>query len=569
MNVRKIDTEIFEEDYLSVVQILALLADPTFLIIEFGRGSGKTTKVLASRIDRVQNSMPGALLILGAYTYKMIIDNIIPAIMEYFVDKYKRGFYFEVGKEPPKHFQPCYTIIESWKHTITFVNGCVIQFVSCDRPESMLGKNGAHLFADETLRIPKEKFVERIMPALRSDRSKFGHSPYFMGMTLVSSTPNFETDEDWWLEYEKNMDVELMECIIGIAYEIHQKKYELKRAEKSVDVDLCKKIENSIARWSEKLNELKRGQTYYLRASSFSNIKILGIDYIENQIKNIKDEDALNTSIFAVRKNKVKERFFGKFGKQHVYEDSYKYERIDKLSIDEIDGFTSRDLIYCNPSLPLYAGYDPGPFSSIVFAQKNTPAKEFRIIKDFCVIHPEQHEEMAEKIDAFFKNHKYKMIFLHYDRAANQRDPRWRDYYPVIGDINDTDAFLLKKYLEARGWVVELMSLNAPVVYYSQHYRLLNILFGKNDGTRYNISIDGNECESLVSSIWHSPLKRNEGKILLDKSSEKELEYKDQRLYSTQLSSALMYLLWGEFKNYLPDSDNPADAGFGGQTFIN
>ena len=80
------------------------------------------------------------------------------------------------------------------------------------------------------------------------------------------------------------------------------------------------------------------------------------------------------------------------------------------------------------------------------------------------------------------------------------------------------------------------------------------LLFGKNDGKRDDILIDRNECEALVSSINHSPLKRFEGRIELDKTSER-LPFEEQAYNSTQLSSALMYLLWGEFNKLLPDSD--------------
>jgi len=327
-----------------------------------------------------------------------------------------------------------------------------------------------------------------------------------------------------------------------------------------LDFEKIKTLEKSVEKWTERINFLRKGQTYYLRASSFSNIKFLGIEYIENLLKSIKDADKLNTEIFAIRKNKVKNRFFGKFGKEHIFEDSYNYNRIDNLSLSEINGFTSQDLKHCDPNLPLYAGFDPGPFMSIVFGQRNESKRQFRLIKNFWKIHPEQHEEIAIQIDNFFKNHRYKKIFLHYDRAANQRDPKYREFYPLTGDYSDSDAMLLKRYLELRGWEVELMSLGMYTIRYGQHYRLLNILFGKNDGTREEILIDGNECEELISSIYHSPLKRDE-EIKLDKSSEKELELEDQVLYSTQIASGLMYLLWGEYNRYLPASDNPANIG--------
>jgi len=341
--------ELFKSSYLSVAQILLKLADPTFLFGELGRGSGKTTYVMAPRLDRIQNAMPGSCLVLGASTYKAIFDNILAGLMEYLRETYERGIYYEIGKKPPKHFKECATYISDYKHTITFHTGTTVQFVSCDRPESMLGKNAAHLFVDEMLKIPQAKFIERIIPALRANRSKFGHSEYFMGITGFSSTPNFETDEDWFLDYEKNMDWELIECIVNMAYEldIHMSELELSRTR--LDEEKTKKLEAFVERWQTRLTEFRRGQTIYLRASTFSNLKILGIDYIENQIKSISDPDILNNSLLSVRKTKVKNLFFGKFGKQNIFDDSYTYKHIDTYSADMQIEQTARNKVLIGP----------------------------------------------------------------------------------------------------------------------------------------------------------------------------------------------------------------------------
>ena len=70
------------------------------------------------------------------------------------------------------------------------------------------------------------------------------------------------------------------------------------------------------------------------------------------------------------------------------------------------------------------------------------------------------------------------------------------------------------------------------------------------------ILIDENECEALISSIYNSPLKRTAGEVELDKSSEKK-PFEEQAFGSTQIASALMYLLWGEFaRKYLNVSDH-------------
>lgn len=544
----------YKKEYLSVVQILTKLADPQNMFIEGGRGTGKSTHIQGPRLDRVQASMPGSIVILGAATYKSIFDNILPGIMEYLISNYDRGVYFEVGKKPARHFNVPAQIYD-WKHTISFASGTVVQLASADRPESFLGKNAAHLVIDEMLKIPQKKFVDHAIPALRADRSKFGMSPYFMGITGTSSTPNFETDEDWWLNYEKNMNQELIEYIIEIALEIDKRRFDLEEAKTRFDQPEIEKLTKFITRWEARINEFKKGQTYYLRVSSLSNIKILGIDYIENQIDlQGLDEGKLNTSIFSVRKRKVGERFFGKFGKQHLFDDSYTYNIIDTYSADMVPEQTSRNLKHCASNKPLIAGYDPGPFSSIVFAQKKdtVTSKEFKIIKDFHVIHPRQHEELAEEIDKFFKYHSRKEIFLHYDRAGNQRDPAWRKYKPLSGGEKDEDAVLLKKALENKKWRVHLLSIGQGTIAHSTHYRLLNILFGSHDKKIPNITICRNECENTVSSINHTPLKRHEGEIMIDKSAEKNLPYEQQALYSPQIATALMYMLFGEFKSVLP-----------------
>jgi hypothetical protein len=250
-----------------------------------------------------------------------------------------------------------------------------------------------------------------------------------------------------------------------------------------------------------------------------------------------------------------------------LFDDGYDYTAIDLLSAGDDVEDHCRHLRYYNPKQPLYAGYDAGPFSSIVFAQRNRAAKEFRILKNIWAYHPDQQDVLAQKINSFFPSGR-KEIILHYDRAANQRDPEYRKFYPLYRDdgVNDTDAILLKKELQALGWSVHLMSIDQRTIYYSQHYRLLNLLFGKHDGKRDKILIDRNECEALVSSINHSPLKRYEGRILLDKTSE-SLPFEEQAYNSTQLASALMYLLWGEYHRLLPLSDLNPDAPGGAGTY--
>ena len=66
------------------------------------------------------------------------------------------------------------------------------------------------------------------------------------------------------------------------------------------------------------------------------------------------------------------------------------------------------------------------------------------------------------------------------------------------------------------------------------------------------ILVDLNECKNLNSAIYLSPVKKNDGKIELDKSSEVKVAWQYQAGLTTQLPSAFMYVLFGMFENLLP-----------------
>jgi len=166
-----IDWPSVQKKYHTALQIRALCADTKNLFGEAGRGSGKTTYIFAPRILRVSFDMPRSIIMLVGPTYTFLLETIVPEIITYLNTWYQRGIYFEYGKTPPPHFKRPYTEIASWKHTISFAWGTVIQFGSMDRPESFVGKNNVHLVVDELLRIRENDFRERAVPTLRADRS--------------------------------------------------------------------------------------------------------------------------------------------------------------------------------------------------------------------------------------------------------------------------------------------------------------------------------------------------------------------------------------------------------------
>lgn len=559
----------FLNKYLTVIQHKVLLADTQNLIGEVGRGSGKTTNMFAPRIVRITYDMPQSTMLLVSPTYTFAMDTLLPGIITYLGMHYTRGLHYEYGKEPPKHFKRPYTPVGAWKHTISFAWGTVILIGSLDRPESMIGKSVVHVFIDEFLRIKETDFVERVFPTLRGDRELHGHSHFYGGMTGFSSTPNFENDHDWWLNYADNVNKPALDLIEYVAFRIL--KTEGERISAEVDLEEAQltgqllkmqsiqleidRLTRFINRWQGFLLEKRKeesGQWCYIKGSSFSNLAILGTDYIKRQFKGAKSNvGKFLLSILGIRPERVKEMFFALFCKQHIYTDSYKYT--DNLSHDEtiktVAGDfkrTSIDLKYCDAHKPLLMGFDPGNFMSCVIAQEK--GNDIRILKNFYVWTPKQHFDLATEINEFFRSHERKQIKLYYDRAGNTRHEIYKN-----NPKGKTDIAILKNCLEDLGWKVELMSLNQRTIYYWEHYILLDVLLSEREKRTPRLRICQFECEELISCIYMSPLKREKGNwIELDKTSEVKLDHEDQVWYSTQLPSALIYLLFGLYEKFKP-----------------
>lgn len=556
----------FEEFYMNAMQLRANMIDPNVLICEIARAGGKTEGVMTPRIIRVADSMPGELAFLVHKTYTALMTNVWPNIQAAFsrpIQGGRRtmleyGYDYVVGETKlPSHFKrPRYPIAYP-KHSIVFRNGFHLQLVSSDQPESVAGRSGVHAFIEEMKHNKGEKLKTRLFPSLRGSSELIRQSPYYQGITGVSDTARVDLGEDnWFEEYEKNMNPELINEIANVSLHINAALYnkykidQLFRHEKNPIAMESLRLEQEkairqLALWMPRLNDMKRNATYYIRASSFVNKDILGPKFFKTQLDTL-DIDEFLTAICAIRKKEVINRFFAYYRpKVHQFNDSYKYEIIMSLGLKEFFSLTAKYLKHYNPKEDLIIGYDPGHFSSVVVAQENQDKNECRTIKEFFCYYPQEQPELARKIYDFFgRDCKNKHIRLFHDRAANKT----REEYEQI----TTDARLFKKELESYGFIVELQNEGQATIYHWQQFKLLQIIFSNRSNAIPNCLIDENECPNLCSSIMLSPRKDNNGKIELDKSSEKKVALKHQAGLTTQLPSAYIYMLFGLYGDRLP-----------------
>lgn len=550
-----------ERIYMNSMQVMANLLDPNKLVVEAARASGKTSEVTVNRIIRVADSMPAELSFLAHRTYVALLTNIWPNIqaafsrqitvngrprcmLEYGID------YIAGDSKIPDHFRKPRYPISYPKHSILFRNGHHIQLVSSDQPDSVAGRSGVHAFVEEMKHNDGEKLKTRLFPSLRGSSAEIRKSPYYQGWTGVSDTARVDLNEDDWFErYEEQNNSQLLSEIATVAMHVNKaayKKTELLTASKNTTNPVTlekirlelKKCDRQICMWTPRLADMRRNATLYIRASSFVNKDILGPKFFKTQLDTL-DMDEFLTAICAVRHKSVVNKFFANFDKEkHQYADGYIYDSIMKLDLKDHFIITARYLKYYDKNAPLYIGYDPGHFSSLVCGQPKKYGKEFRVLKEFFCFYPDEQPELGRQVYEFFgRDCRNKRIVLYPDRAGNKR----REELEQI----TTDSRALKRELESYGFEVQLMNEGQATIYHWQQFKLMLLLFGDRSNALPHVLIDENECPNLCSSIPLSPRKNTNGRIELDKSSEVKIPLHRQAGLTTQLPSAFIYLMYG------------------------
>ena len=550
-----------ERIYMNSMQVMVNLIDPNKVVVEAARASGKTSEVTVNRIVRVADSMPAELSFLAHRTYVALLTNIWPNIQAAFSRQItvngrprcmlEYGIDYIAGESKiPEHFRkPRYPIYYP-KHSILFRNGHHIQLVSSDQPDSVAGRSGVHAFVEEMKHNDGEKLKTRLFPSLRGSSAEIRKSPYYQGWTGVSDTARVDLNEDDWFErYEDQNNPQLLSEIATVAVHVNKavyKRMELLTAQKNTTNPVTlekirlelKKYDRQISMWTPRLADMRRNATLYIRASSFVNKDILGPKFFKTQLDTL-DMDEFLTAICAVRHKSVVNKFFANYDKEkHQFSDGYIYDSIMKLDLKDHFIITARYLKYYDKSAPLYIGYDPGHFSSLVCGQPKKYGKEFRLLKEFFCFYPDEQPELARQVYEFFgRDCRNKRIVLYPDRAGNKR----REELEQI----TTDSRALKRELESYGFEVQLMNEGQATIYHWQQFKLMLLLFGDRSNALPHVFIDENECPNLCSAIPLSPRKSTNGRIELDKSSEVKIPLHRQAGLTTQIPSAFIYLMYG------------------------
>ena len=525
--------------YSNWIATLIDLLKPTNLYLYGGRGTSKSTDILAKRTIDIVYDMPRASFAFVSDTYVNLMTNIIPAIIMGWEGRmgFIENYHFVVDKEPPAHWDKPYIKTFTYNHTISTFNGCKFFLTSLDRPSANAGISVVHHFGDESKYLQEEK-LNKLFPTLRGDSNMYGHSHYFMGQTFCSDMPDPSVGEsDWMLRMEKKMDKEQIMRMLQAAIIMNEINLELYFAEKNGDD--FKKVESlkkTKARWMVRLSRIRQDSTFFYIVSSFANADILTLKYFQNLLATL-DFEEFKSAVLSIRKTLEKgARFYGALTEKHFYRDGYNYDYYDNFGIRSNMVQTSLGLRHINHDQMLEAGFDAGNMMSLVIGQEQ--GNIYRVLKGIYTLTPEWLRELADKFSTFFEPHKKKILHLYHDRATNAYNKTGRDFATQLKHDIEFD-----KTGKRTGWLVQLMSQGQGNISHADEFNLMNVMMQAKEKRLPTLLIDMFECRELKNQLEITPVTKSlKNQIQKVKKGDK-LAPSRLPLESTNFTDAFKYLM--------------------------
>lgn len=525
--------------YLNKAQEMVNLIRPWSLYAIIGRGSGKSTRILALRSQHAVFEMPGSCLCFFGSSYINLASNLVPQIISGWKELgYVEGWDYVVGQCPPPHFKPLQSPApDNWKHTVTWANGTIFHLGSSDRLSNILSRSFQHFFGDEARIIDYEKVSQSAFPTIRGERIKFGKCPMYGGFSFTSDMPDPEIGQ-WLLEKENVMDVEQIQLIFLLSLEENKILLELSNPDIASDVDA---LRSDLKFIREELAELRQQSVHFLEGSSLVNIDALGENYIDTMYQTL-TWSTFKSSILNIQSPDIEKMFYYKFGPHIIISPSFNYNLLDKLDMRSYVHNSRADL-HIDHDKELYAGMDFGNMNSMAISQKYP--HEFRTVKNLHVLQPKIIDDLADDFCDYFRLHGNKKLYIDYDRAGNNRMP----------NSNKTviQQFVDRIRSKQHGWIVFPRSINMRNIPHKEKRALVNRMMGGMIENAPALTIVDVSCKELINSIKISKTKPGTDDEK-DKSSEKKRNLQMLPMYSTNYSDAYDYSVWGNFSHLIRKS---------------
>ena len=528
--------------YINRYAMVAALTMPQNFIGILGRASAKTTQFQAMRIQQAVHECPGAPFVWVTDTYSNLHKNVIPSVLEglRFLG-WEMDREFIIDRQPPIEWQrQMYNVIDKYKQVMTFWNGFTFTFVSLDRPSIGAGRSYVGLFGDEVKYWPEEKFTN-IRKAVRGYRARYGESPWYRSLSLTSDmpNPNHLGEYTWMMKLAKLMDKEKIKLLLQTGQTLNETRRRYAEAMQTGDEKLITLARRNMERWQERWNELRRGTTLFLVASTLINADVLGEEFFREELE--AGLEGIDTNLLSIpQKLTADMKFYATMTARDFYQDGSRNDVIEHHDYGWEEDCT---VLRClDPLRPIDGGMDDGNMKSMVFGQQR--GHEYRVLKEIYTLPPDNERQLADKFIAYFKPHKTKLLRLYYDRAMNNYGKIKRSAIQRFKQVIEVNADGTRS-----GWRVQLMSMGQGDIYSDTEYKFFSALFARQLSKRlFILLIDAQNCPNLKAEMENTPVKVVEDKRTGRKDIRKEK--KGERLpahrlpqESTNLTDALKYLI--------------------------
>lgn len=531
------DVEIRYANWLS--QLCALMMPTNFYGL-MGRASAKTTSFTVERLQEAVYDCPGAPFAWASDTYSNLHKNVIPSLQEGFrMNGWEEGVHYVIDKEPPKEWRDkMYNILSAWKNTMVFFNGFNLTFISLDRPSIGAGRSFVGIFGDEVKYFPEAR-IANLIKAVRGYRVKYGNCVFYRSQTFTSDMPdpNRIGEYDWMLKYAKKNDKSKILDMLRVGFVYNETKIEYAAALETKNAHKILLAERNMKRWYERWCRVRKGNSFFVIASSFINVDILSLDWFDDEFA-VGLDGVLTNILSIIPKLSMGDRFYVNLAERHFYADGNNNEYIDTLPFGADPD--CRMLKYLDLDKPIEGGLDIGKTLWMVFGQQK--GNTYRILKELYTLPPDYIRELCDQFLEFYKPHQRKILKLYYDRAANNFRKIGQD---VAGQI--------KKNIEydadgnRTGWSVQLMSIGQGNIGSNAEYNFMMELMSGNNKRLPQLLIDRNNCPCLKAQMEKTPSKKasgskTDGLVVKEKKGDNLPDYRLPK-ESTNFTDAFKYLL--------------------------
>lgn len=531
-----------QQRYINQYAMVAALTMPQNFIGVLGRASAKTTQFQAMRIQQAVMECPGAPFVWVTDTYTNLHQNVIPSVLEglRFLG-WEENIHFVIDKIPPIEWQrQMYNVCDKYKQVMTFYNGFTFTFVSLDRPSIGAGRSYVGLFGDEVKYWSEAKFTN-IRKAVRGYRARYGNSPWYRSLSLTTDmpNPNHTGEYTWVMKLAKLMDKSQVKLLLQVGQIYNECKREYAKRLQGDDKRATELARRNMERWRKRWDELRRGTTLFMVASTLINADVLGNEYFEEELK--ADLEGVDTNLLSIpAKLTADQKFYATMSARDFYYDGTRNDILEQHAYGWEQDCTV--LKYLDSHRPIDGGMDDGNMKSLLIGQRQ--GKEYRVLKELYTLPPDNERQLADRFLAYFKPHKTKLLRLYYDRGMNAYQKVGNAAMQRIKAAIETDGDGRRT-----GWRVQLMSLGQGTIYSNTEYRFFSSLFARDlQNKLFILLIDAINCPNLKMEMENTPVLEVEDKrsgrkdIRKDKRGERLPAHRLPQ-ESTNLTDALKYLI--------------------------